>query len=142
VARHLLSVNITGDVSAPAAPISVDISSHLLNVRVLVSLQKPVAEDFSGVEVEVWRNVIGTGTLIEVARFGAPGDTGDSGTMAVDCSFNLGAHSPPESYGTVVWARARSVDYSNNMSAFVDSPTGTTLAGDPDLTGVCGPPAI
>jgi hypothetical protein len=142
LARHLVGITITGDVSAPAAPVSVVISSHLKDVRVLVTLQKPVAEDFSGVEVELWRNALVSGTLLEVARFGAPGDTGESGTMAVDCSFNLGARLPPESYGTVIWARARSVDYSNNLSAFVNSTSGTQLAGDPDATGVIGPPAI
>jgi len=142
IARHILSVTITGDISAPAAPVSVVISSHLKDVRVLVTLSKPVAEDFSGVEVEIWRNALVSGTLLEVARFGAPGDTGESGTMAVDCSFNLGARLPPESYGSVIWARARSVDYSNNQSAFVNSTAGTQLAGDPDATGVIGPPAV
>src|SRR4029434_9774164 len=86
--------------------------SRLLEVRVLVQMQRPVAEDFASVEVELWRNAIGAGGPIEKARFGSSADSASSGTMNIECNFNLGARGEP--YGSVIWARARAKDYSDN----------------------------
>ena len=143
VARHIIAVNIQGDLSAPAAPLSVAITSYLLTVRVLVVMQRPMAEDFNGVEIELWRNALDTGLLLETTRFGAPADSAASGTMQIEASFNLGARTPPEPYGAVIWARASSVDFSQNKSAPTDAPAGTTLTPDPRVTGATlGPPAV
>ena len=151
VARIVRSLLIEGDLSAPAPPTSVSISSYLLGVEVKVTMASPVAEDFSGVEIEYWRHAIGTGVLLETARYGASADSRAGSTMTVVASLNLGARVPPETYGTVIWARARSKDYSDNPkfgtpeynSLAVNSPTGTTLTADPAAAGLgAGPPSI
>jgi hypothetical protein len=146
IARIIFGLVVQGDLSAPAPPQSVTVSSYLLSVRVLVVLGLPIAEDFNGVEIEIWRNAIGTGVggvLLDVTRFGAPSAAGTTGTMQIEASFNLGARFPPETYGTVIWARARSVDFSRNFSAYVQSPQGTLLQTDPSITGLpSGPPSV
>src|SRR4030095_16436798 len=142
IARIIRAANIQGDLSAPDPPISVAISSHLLSVRVLVTLQNPVADDFASVEVEVWRTALDTGTMLEKNRYGASANRAATGTMNVECNFNLGARFPPEPYGSVIWARARAKDYSDNplegtpeyTSLQVDSGS-TILTADPEAAG-------
>ena len=140
--RIIRQVQIQGDLSAPDPPVSVTITSYLLTVKVLVKMQRPMAEDFNGVEVHLYRATDFTAPL-EVTRFGAPTDNAISGTMQVECNFNLGARVPPEAYGTTIWAQACAVDFSQNKSAFTQVPELTTLTPDPAAAGVgtAGPPS-
>lgn len=112
------------DTTAPAAPATVTVASHLKTVTVEATITRPVEKDFAGVEIELWRTAITTGTLLKTTRISAPPDFTGSGTMLIRRAFNLDG----ESYGNVIFARVRSVDWSDNKSGNTDSASGTTLS--------------
>jgi hypothetical protein len=116
-------ITTAGDITAPAAPASVTISSALKVVKVNVTITRPLPLDFAGVELDLWRAAVGGGTLIQTVRIAAPTDDEKSGSMVISQSFALDG----EAYGNVILARARSVDFSNNLSAYTNSGS-TTLS--------------
>jgi len=137
VGRWEKSITTVGDTSAPAAPTTVSIEAEFKSVEVQIDLTAPLAADFGGVDIELRRGSIG-GTLVKSDRVSAVSDQSPSGTLVVRKSYLL----PLESIDTEIWARARSVDYTGNQSAWIDSGTGATLTGveDSDVTSA-DPPA-
>lgn len=130
-ARIVRTLTLVGDLSAPAPPASVAMSSQFKNVTVEIAFTRPVAEDLAGVEIECYRTSIG-GTLIKTLRISIPQDNATSGQLIVRPGFEF----VTENYDAVIIARARAVDRSNNASAFVNALSGTTLtrAGTEDLS--------
>jgi hypothetical protein len=128
--RIVQSLTIQGDVTAPAAPSAVDVSSYLKALVVEITMDRPTAIDLAGWEVEIWKDDIGgSGTSQGVFRVGVPQDNAGSGSMKARQTFAL----PTLAVGDTVLARARSVDGSNNKSAYTDSGS-TVLTGASNVT--------
>lgn len=127
LARIVTGLTLHGDLSAPAPPLSVTLSAVLKFVTVVVTMQRPLAEDFSGIECEI-RVATVDGPIVGKIRLGAQSDNAASGTMEMRFVFTV----TTEPYGTIIWAKARSVDFSNNpkdpFEGWVNSTGPTVLS--------------
>ncbi len=123
-ALWIKQLTLTGDSSAPAAPALVDITSYLKNVTVETYLNRPVAEDLAGIEILVWQFYQGSWVVIKTIRVGAPHDSETWGQMLIKHTVTLES----VGYGGVITAHCRSVDYSDNPSAWTQAGESTTLS--------------
>ncbi len=121
-ARIVKTITLAGDVTPPAAPTAVDVSSYQRNLVVVITMARPTAVDLAGWEVEIYKDAISGSPVAGPFKVSAPGqDDAGSGSMTVRSTFAM----PESAAGDVLLARARSVDGANNQSGWTNS--GSTI---------------
>lgn len=117
LARRVVSITTTGDLSAPDAPAQVTLAGHFKQISIDIFQERPTAEDLAGFDVEFWLDNVGTGTLLRTVSVPVAQDNLLTGFMQRRHTQNFSELD----YGDFVDARARARDLSNNKSAFVQS---------------------
>lgn len=131
-AQIIKSITLIADTSPPAPAILLTMGSQYKTVSMDVTLQRPLAEDLSALEYELWRfenGVVTTG--LKSGRVGFNVDTQTTGQFTTRFSVNLN----DGSYGWEIWGRIRTMDYTGNVSAWMGTQNIVTLSQvyTPDL---------
>jgi hypothetical protein len=121
-----------GDVTGPTPPTAVNIVADGRDVTVQISYNYPLGRDIFRINILIDQTMPG-GTNVNAQTFEISNQRNEdntSGSNTVSVFYNASALAA----GTLLYARANIEDYFDNVSPWVNSPTGATIAEDSTTT--------